>query len=396
MLTSLALILLLGLLLGELLKKLRLPALLGMILAGILLGPSALNLLDPVLLELSPQLRELALVIILTRAGLSLDLEALKRLGRSVLLMSLVPAAFEIGGAMLLAPALLGFSLAEAALLGAVLASISPAVIVPRMLKLVEEGYGGGKGIPQLVMAGTSVGDALVIAFFMTLVSAMASGHAGLMSFLEMPVSVVLGLALGIAVAFPLVWLFRRVQLSGFFRLLTVLGLSLLFLELESVLSGVLPVSAFLAIVGLAAALRKMDGLEAESLYRLYSKVWIPAEIVLFVLIGAVVNLDFISEAGLVALLVVLVALLFRMAGVVASLLKSGLNRREKVYCMFAYVPKATVQAAIGGVPLAMGLSCGHEVLMIAVLSILLTAPLGALLMDVSYRRLLQRDGPAS
>ena len=329
MLTSLALILLLGLLLGGLLKKLRLPALLGMILSGILLGPSALNLLDPVLLELSPQLRELALVIILTRAGLSLDLEALKRLGRPVLLMSLVPAAFEIGGAMLLAPALLGFSLAEAALLGAVLASISPAVIVPRMLKLVEEGYGGGKGIPQLIMAGTSVGDALVIAFFMTLVSTMASGHAGLMSFLEMPVSVILGLALGIAVAFPLVWLFRRVQLAGIFRLVTVLGLSLLFLELESVLSGVLPVSAFLAIVGLAAALRKMDGLEAESLYRVYSKVWIPAEIVLFVLIGAVVNLDFISEAGLVALLVVLVALLFRMAGVVASLLNSGLNRRE-------------------------------------------------------------------
>lgn len=390
MLTSLAYIFLLGLLLGAVAQKLRLPPLVGMLLTGILLGPYVLDLLDPSILSISADLRQLALIVILTRAGLSLDLADLKRVGRPAVLMCFVPACCEILGMVLLAPRLLGLSTLEAAILGAVVGAVSPAVIVPKMLDLMEQGYGARHSIPQLILAGASVDDVFVIVLF-TAFTGLARGQSmGAGSLLQVPVSILLGLAAGALIGAALAGLFRRVHMRDSVKVVILLSVGFLLVAVEGRLKGTLPFSGLLGVMGMGLALQRRRMEVAQRLSAKFSKLWVAAELVLFVLVGAAVDVRYAAGAG-GAVLAVLGALLFRAAGVGLCLLGTSLTRRERLFCVIGYLPKATVQAAIGGIPLAMGLPCGQTVLTVAVLAILLTAPLGALGIDLTYRRLLDR-----
>lgn len=392
MLTSLAYILLLGLLLGSLARRLHLPPLVGMIAAGILLGPACLNLLSPSLLSISADLRQLALIIILTRAGLSLDLAALKRVGRPAILMCFVPACFEIAGMVLLAPPLLGVSLLDAAIMGAVVGAVSPAVIVPRMLKITEEGYGTAKGLPQLVLAGASVDDVFVIVMF-TLFTGLASGEAvSPLSLAGVPVSILLGAAVGLGLGVALAAFFKAFHMRDSVKVVILLSLAFLLVAAQDALGGLIPFSGLLAVMGMGLGLQRRRGEAALRLSSKFSKLWVAAEVALFVLVGAAVDLKYAAAAGVGAVLAVLGALCFRSLGVAVCVAGSGFSGKEKLFCILSYLPKATVQAAIGGVPLAMGLACGQVVLTVAVIAILVTAPLGAAAIDLSYRRLLSKD----
>lgn len=392
MLTSLAYILLLGLLLGSLARRLHLPPLVGMIAAGILLGPACLNLLSPSLLSISADLRQLALIIILTRAGLSLDLAALKRVGRPAILMCFVPACFEIAGMVLLAPPLLGVSLLDAAIMGAVVGAVSPAVIVPRMLKITEEGYGTAKGLPQLVLAGASVDDVFVIVMF-TLFTGLASGEAvSPLSLAGVPVSILLGAAVGLGLGVALAAFFKAFHMRDSVKVVILLSLAFLLVAAQDALEGLIPFSGLLSVMGMGLGLQRRRGEVALRLSSKFSKLWVAAEVALFVLVGAAVDLKYAAAAGVGAVLAVLGALCFRSLGVAVCVAGSGFSGKEKLFCILSYLPKATVQAAIGGVPLAMGLACGQVVLTVAVIAILVTAPLGAAAIDLSYRRLLSKD----
>lgn len=392
MLTSLAYILLLGLLLGSLARRLHLPPLVGMIAAGILLGPACLNLLSPSLLSISADLRQLALIIILTRAGLSLDLAALKRVGRPAILMCFVPACFEMAGMVLLAPPLLGVSLLDAAIMGAVVGAVSPAVIVPRMLKITEEGYGTAKGLPQLVLAGASVDDVFVIVMF-TLFTGLASGEAvSPLSLAGVPVSILLGAAVGLGLGVALAAFFKAFHMRDSVKVVILLSLAFLLVAAQDALEGLIPFSGLLSVMGMGLGLQRRRGEVALRLSSKFSKLWVAAEVALFVLVGAAVDLKYAAAAGVGAVLAVLGALCFRSLGVAVCVAGSGFSGKEKLFCILSYLPKATVQAAIGGVPLAMGLACGQVVLTVAVIAILVTAPLGAAAIDLSYRRLLTKD----
>lgn len=392
MLTSLAYILLLGLLLGSLARRLHLPPLVGMIAAGILLGPACLNLLSPSLLSISADLRQLALIIILTRAGLSLDLAALKRVGRPAILMCFVPACFEMAGMVLLAPPLLGVSLLDAAIMGAVVGAVSPAVIVPRMLKITEEGYGTAKGLPQLVLAGASVDDVFVIVMF-TLFTGLASGEAvSPLSLAGVPVSILLGAAVGLGLGVALAAFFKAFHMRDSVKVVILLSLAFLLVAAQDALEGLIPFSGLLSVMGMGLGLQRRRGEVALRLSSKFSKLWVAAEVALFVLVGAAVDLKYAAAAGVGAVLAVLGALCFRSLGVAVCVAGSGFSGKEKLFCILSYLPKATVQAAIGGVPLAMGLACGQVVLTVAVIAILVTAPLGAAAIDLSYRRLLSKD----
>ena len=391
MLLSLALIFLCGLALGGIFWKLHLPQLLGMLLTGILLGPYVLNLLDSSILGISADLRQIALIIILTRAGLNLDLEDLKKVGRPAALLCFVPAAFEIAGMLLLAPRLLGISLLEAAVMGTVVAAVSPAVVVPGMLKLMEEGYGTKKSIPQMIMAGASVDDVFVIVLFTSFTGLAGGGGISAWDFVRIPVSILLGLAGGILCGMLLVVFFRKVHMRDSVKVIIILSLSFLLVTLEHALTGIVGFSGLLAVMSMGIALQKGRKEAAVRLSAKYSKLWVAAELLLFVLVGAAVDIPYAFKAGAAAAAVILGVLVFRMLGVLICLLGTELNRKEKLFCMFAYMPKATVQAAIGSVPLAMGLACGNIVLMVAVLAILITAPAGAFLIDFTYKRLLSR-----
>ncbi|WP_303026736.1 sodium:proton antiporter [uncultured Faecalibaculum sp.] len=389
MLTSIAIIVLSGLFMGRLFSKLKLPGLLGMILAGILLSPHALNLLDPSLLNISSDLRQIALVIILTRAGLSLNLGDLKKVGRPAVLLCFVPACAEIIGTMLLAPPLLGVSLLEAAITGSVIAAVSPAVIVPRMIRLMENGYGRDHSIPQLLLAGASVEDVFVIVVFSALTSLASSGSFSALSLLQIPVSILTGVLAGMVTGLGLHAFFRSCPLRDTVKILILLSVSFLLLELQNRLEGTVPLSGLLAIMSLGIFLKRRSPDLARTLCDEYSLLWIPAEIFLFVLVGVTVDLQYAFAAGAPAIVLVLGALMFRMAGVALSLVKTRLTGSEKLFCMIAYTPKATVQAAIGAIPLSMGLACGQKVLTVAVLAILITAPLGAVGIDKLYKKLL-------
>ena len=389
MLLSIALILLLGLLFGSLFSKAKLPSLVGMILVGIVLSPHALNLIDDSILNISADLRQIALVIILTRAGLSLDLDDLKRVGRPAILMCFVPACIELAGTVLLAPVLLGVTLLEAAIMGSVLAAVSPAVIVPRMIRLMEEGYGTDKSIPQLILAGASVDDVFVIVLFTAFTSLASTGMLSAASFLQIPVSIVLGIIAGAIVGLLLIWFFKMFHMRDSVKLLIILSFSFLLIELQNRLKGVVPFSGLIAIMSLGIVIKRNYEILAKRLSGKYNKLWVAAEVFLFVLVGATVDLKYAAAAGTNAVLLVLGAIVFRMSGVALSLIKTNLSRKERLFCMVAYVPKATVQAAIGAIPLTMGLPCGQLVLTVAVLSILITAPLGAVGIDHLYRRLL-------
>lgn len=389
MLTSIALILLLGLLLGSIFSKMRLPGLLGMMIAGIVLSPHAFNLIDKSILSISADLRQIALVIILTRAGLSLDAADLKRAGRPAILMCFVPACTEITGTIILAPILLGVTVLEAAIIGSVIAAVSPAVIVPRMIKLIDEGYGKNHSIPQLLLAGASVDDVFVIVVFTALISLASIGTVSAISFLQIPVSILTGIGTGTAMGSILVIFFKKFHMRDSVKILIILSFSFLLLELQNRLEGMIPISGLLAIMSLGIVMKQKYSVLAERLSGKYNKLWVAAEVFLFVLVGATVDLKYAAAAGIFAVLLVTGALVFRMSGVAMSLIKTRLTRKEKLFCMIAYTPKATVQAAIGTIPFTMGLACGQTVLTVAVLSILITAPFGAVCIDNLYKKLL-------
>ena len=389
MLLSISLILIFGMLMGWICQKIKLPSLLGMLMTGIVLGPYVLNLLDDSILGISAELRKIALIIILTRAGLGLDLSGLKKIGRPAVLMCFVPASFELIGIVLLAPKLMGFTVLEAAVMGAVLAAVSPAVVVPRMVRLMDEGYGVNEGIPQLILAGASVDDVYVIVMFSTFVGMMQGEGASILQFANIPVSIFFGIAIGLLLGVLLAYFFKKVHIRDTSKVLIILSISFLLVVIEDKLTTAITFSSLIAIMFIGIGLQKKREVVAKRLSVKYGKLWVAAEVFLFVLVGATVNIAYLGKVGAKAFLVIIGALVFRMFGVFVCLLGTGLKRKEKLFTMMAYTPKATVQAAIGGIPLALGFACGDTVLTVAVLAIVLTAPLGAFAIDLSYKKLL-------
>ena len=391
MLLSVALILLCGMGMSWICKKLKLPGLLGMLLTGIVLGPYVLNLLDENLLNISSELRKMALIIILMRAGLGLDISGLKKIGRPAVMMCFVPASFELLGMLVLAPRLLGLSVLEAAILGSVLAAVSPAVVVPRMVRLMEEGYGTEKGIPQLILAGASVDDVYVIVLFTTFSGILQGKSVSVMSFLNIPISIILGMIIGLLAGWLLARYFEKVHIRDTVKVLILLSISFLLVVAEDHMTTAITFSALIAVMFLGVGLQKYREVTAKRIAVKCGKMWVAAEVFLFVLVGATVNIGYLSHVGLKAVVLICGALIFRMAGVFVCLLGTDMNGKEKLFTMMAYTPKATVQAAIGGIPLALGFACGDVVLTVAVLAIVLTAPLGAFAIDSSYKKFLTK-----
>lgn len=402
MLTSLSLIFLVGLALGAICQKQKLPRIIGMLVTGIVLGPYVLDLLDPSILGISSDLRKMALIIILLKAGLSLDLKDLKKAGRPAILLSFVPASCEIIGYLVLAPVFLGITHVEAAVMGAVLAAVSPAVVVPRMVRLIEQKYGTKKAIPQMILAGASCDDIFVIVLFTTFLGIAQGKNANVMDFLNIPVSIVLGILLGAVTGYGLYLFFETsyahkhcVQNST--KVIIVLGFSFLLVAVEGWLDGKISVSGLLAVVAMACIIKgKSTAFVSRRLSEKFGKLWIAAEVILFVLVGAAVDIRYTLNAGIAAVFLILGSLLFRAAGVLLCTIKTDLSAKERLFCIIAYLPKATVQAAIGSVPLSAGLPCGKMVLSVAVLAILITAPLGAIGIDNSYEKLLAKESHAS
>lgn len=391
MFLSIALILILGMTLGWLCQKCKLPSLLGMLATGIVLGPYVLDWMDPAILSVSPDLRKIALIIILTRAGLSLDLSGLKKIGRPAVMMCFVPASFELLGMLLLAPKVLGITVLEAAVMGAVLAAVSPAVVVPRMVRLMEEGYGTEKGIPQLILAGASVDDVYVIVLFSTFTSLIQGGGVSVMEFANIPISIAAGVVIGWILGWILSKYFEKVHVRDTIKVLIILSVSFLLVAAEDALKTPVTFSALIAIMFIGIGLQKYREPVARRLSAKYNKLWVAAEVFLFVLVGATVNIGYLANVGVGALVVIAGALVCRMAGVFVCLLGTEFNAKERLFAMMAYTPKATVQAAIGGIPLSMGLACGNITLTVAVLAIVITAPLGAFAIDFTYKKFLEK-----
>lgn len=398
MIISLGIVLLVGLILASLIEKLKLPRIVGMLAAGILCGPYVLNLLDPSILSISADLRKIALVIILIKAGLSLNLADLKQVGRPAVLMSFLPAVFEIIGYAVLAPMLFQIDFAEALLLGSVLAAVSPAVVVPRMVQLIETGYGTEKSIPQMILAGASCDDIFVIVLFSAFLSMNQGGTFEVEQLLDVPVSIVLGLLIGALIGYVIWMFFETMHAKGntirnSMKVIIILGVSFLLIGVENALAGIVAVSGLLAVTAMAVVLKlKCIPSVSTRLSQKFGKIWLCAEVVLFVLVGAAVDIRYMANAGMMAVLLIFGALVFRTGGVWLCLAGTKLNRKERLFCVMAYLPKATVQAAIGAVPLANGLSCGDLVLSVAVLAIVITAPIGAFLIDHFHPKLLEKS----
>ncbi len=395
MLTSLSLIFLVGLSMAFICRKIKLPRIIGMLITGIALGPFVLDLLDPKILGISSELRQTALIIILIKAGLSLNISDLKKVGRPAVLMSFLPALFEIGAFVLLAPRLLHITVLDSAIMGAVLGAVSPAVVVPRMVQLMDENCGTDKQIPQLILAGASLDDVFVIVLLSTFINMAQGGSAKIMDFVNIPISIILGILLGAAFGFVLAFLFELAHKRGnsmrqSIKTIILLGAAFLLMAIETWLEGTVSISGLLAVMSMACVIQLRCRKEvSDDLSAKYGRLWLAAEVILFVLVGAAVDIRYTLQAGAMAVLVIFIALIFRSVGVLVCLIGTKLNRKEKLYCIIAYLPKATVQAAIGSVPLSLGLPCGNIVLSVAVLSILITAPLGAILMDLTYKKLL-------
>ena len=398
MLTSLSLIFLVGLAMGSICQRLKLPRIIGMLITGIVLGPFILNLLDPSLLSISADLRKMALIIILLKAGLSLTLSDLKKVGRPAVLLSFIPATFELAGYVLFAPLILGITRIEAAIMGAVLSAVSPAVVVPRMVRLIENKYGTKKAIPQMIMAGSSCDDIFVIVLFTTFLSMARGGNVQFTDFLNIPVSIILGIILGAVVGYLLYLFFETTYahkqcIRNSLKVIIILGFAFLLITIETWTEGTVAISGLLAVVSMACVLKmKSPVFVSNRLSDKFGKLWLASEVILFVLVGATVDIRYTLTAGMVALWMILIALFFRSCGVLLCTLKTTLTWQERIFCVIAYLPKATVQAAIGSVPLAIGLACGKIVLSVAVMAILITAPIGAWGIDSTYKKLLERD----
>lgn len=401
MLTSLSLIFLVGLAMGAICQKLKLPRIIGMLITGIILGPYVLDFLDPSILSISSDLRKMALIIILIKAGLSLDLNDLKKVGRPAVMMSFVPASCEILAYIVFAPCLLGVNRTEAALMGAVLSAVSPAVVVPRMVQLIENKYGTQKAIPQMILAGASCDDIFVIVLFTTFLGMVQGGHASLIDFVNIPISIVLGILLGALTGYLLYLFFetsyaRKHYVRNSMKVIIVLGFSFLLIAIEGWLEGKISVSGLLAVTSMAVVLKmKSTAFVSKRLSEKFGKLWLAAEVILFVLVGAAVDIRYTLSAGISAVIMIFLALLIRSFGVLLCTAGTQLTKKERFFCVIAYLPKATVQAAIGSVPLAAGLACGKIILSVAVMGIVITAPLGAFGIDMSYKKLLQHDNVA-
>lgn len=391
MLSNIALILLSGLALSFIFKKIKIPGLIGLIFIGIIIGPSSLDLLGNQILENSVDIRQIVLIIILTQAGLSLDLEDLKKVGRPAILLSFVPATFEILAVMTLAPLVLGLTLSEAALLGAVLAAVSPAVVVPRMIGLIDKKRGTKSGIPQLILAGSSIDDVYALVLFASFLSMNLSGEFSFSTLLDIPFSILSAVFIGILSGYVLSLLFNKARFNTIIEVLIMLGISLVFVSMDR-LFGMIPFSGILAVVSMALIIYLQIPQRSDNILKVFDQLWIPGEIFLFVLVGASVSIQFAFAAGFMPVILILLALAVRMIGVWTSLIGTHLTKKEKLFSLIAYSPKATVQAAIGGIPLAMGLEAGEIILTVSVLAILITAPLGALGIDSTYKKLLSKD----
>ena len=388
MLLSISMILIVGMSMGWICQKCKVPSLIGMLATGVVLGPYVFNLLDSSILGISAELRKIALIIILTRAGLGLDLSELKKIGRPAVLMCFVPASFELIGIIILASKLMGLTILEAAIMGAVLAAVSPAVVVPRMVKLMDEGYGTKEGIPQLILAGASVDDVYVIVLFSTFVGMMQGEGVSVLRLINIPVSILLGILIGLLLGFVLAFFFKKVHIRDTSKVLIILSVSFLLVVFEDKLTTPITFSALISIMFIGIGLQRKREEVAKRLSVKYGKLWVAAEVFLFVLVGATVNIGYLGKVGVKALIVIIGALAFRMLGVFVCLIGTSLKKKERLFVMMAYTPKATVQAAIGGIPLNLGFACGDTVLTVAVLAIVLTAPLGAFAIDLSYKKL--------
>lgn len=399
MIVSLSLIFLVGLALAAIVQKAKIPRIIGMLITGLVLGPYVLNLLDPSILNISSELRQIALIIILIKAGISLDVSDLLKIGRPAILMSFLPAVFEIVGFVLLAPFFLNVNRMEAAIIGAVLGAVSPAVVVPRMVALMEEKYGTKKRVPQLILAGASLDDVFVIVLFSTFINMATGTGASVKDIVSIPVSIILGIVVGIVFGLVLSRFFefeyKKSQcIRNSMKVIIVLGVAFLLMAIEEWLEGIVSVSGLLAVMSMACTIKmKSDESVSKRIAEKYGKLWLAAEVILFVMVGAAVDIRYTLKAGLGAVAIIFIALLFRSVGVWLSLIGTDFNAKEKWFCVISYLPKATVQAAIGSVPLSMGLPCGNIVLSVAVLSIIITAPIGAFGMDISYKKLLEKEG---
>jgi len=391
MLFSLALMILCGLVLSGIMQKLKMPGLIGMLLTGIVLGPYVLNLISPEILNVSADLREIALIVILTRAGLALDINDLKKVGRPAILMCFIPATFEIAATTIFAPMLFPITYLEAAIMGSVLGAVSPAIVVPNMLKLMENGYGKSMSIPQLIMAGASVDDIYVIVLFTSFMGMYGGGSFDIGNLFKIPVSIVVGLLTGIILGLVIIKVFRKIHIRDTVKILIILSISFLLVTLENAIKAFIPMSGLLAVMALGGTILKGYDVLAKRLSDRFSKIWVMAELMLFILVGATVDISYAAKAGVAAVALIFIALAIRILGVFVCLFKTKLNIKEKLFCAISYLPKATVQAAIGVLPLAAGIAAGNTILTVAVLAILITAPLGAIGIKIKYKRFLVR-----
>lgn len=397
MILSLGLILIVGMVFAKIFDKLKLPRIIGMLLTGIILGPQVLNLLDANILRISSDLRTIALIVILLKAGLSLDMGDLKKVGRSAILLSFLPASFEILSYAIFVPKILGLNLIDGLLMGAVMAAVSPAIVVPRMVKLIDEGYGKDESIPQMILAGASCDDVFVLVLFSSFLSMAKGSEFSFKSLLKVPVSIILGIGFGIVIGYLLYLFFERRYKNGSYirnssKVIIILALAFLLVSLEGLVKEIIPISGLLAVIAMASSYKiKADDGVVERLSEKFAKLWIFAEILLFVLVGAEVDIKYMTGIGFIGIALIFLGLLIRSIGVFISVAGSKLNKNEKIFTILAYTPKATVQAAIGSVALANGIGSGMAILSIAVLGIIITAPLGAILIDKTYKKLLKK-----
>ena len=392
MLTDIAIIFVFGIFMAYIFEKIGLAPIIGMLIAGIIISPNQLNFVSDDIINLSADLRQIALVTILTRAGLALNFDKLKKVGRPAILLSFVPASIEMLGIIIFAKRFFSIDTIDAGILAAVLAAVSPAIVVPRMIKLIDEGYGADKNIPEMILAGASVDDVFVIVFFSSFLALKTGGTLSAMSFLNIPISIITGILLGIVAGKILAIVFEKIKVNDIYKAMIFIGISFLMLRLQNVIEKYLALSALISIMTAGITINRKNTKLSTKLLDSYNRLWKVFELFLFVLVGISVNLAYVREAGFLAVILILIGLIFRMIGVNFSLIKTNLNKNERLFTSFAYLPKATVQAAIGPVALQMGLASGNLILSVSVIAILLTAPLGAILTDKTYKKLLKKS----